>query len=72
MARVLILYYSSYGHLETMANNPSTAARGGSFEAMKVSLPDLLLHGEVTRVYRLTLCRISTCPFAISKMSQAP
>lgn len=40
MARVLVLYYSSYGHIETMANAIATGVRSADMEADVKRVPE--------------------------------
>jgi NAD(P)H dehydrogenase (quinone) len=42
MARVLILYYSSYGHIETMAHAVADGARAGGAEVTVKRVPELV------------------------------
>ncbi len=42
MTKVLILYYSSYGHLETMANAVAEGARAAGAEAVVKRVPELV------------------------------
>src|SRR5882762_10694409 len=42
MAKVLVLYYSSYGHVETMANAVAEGARGGGADAFVKRVPELV------------------------------
>jgi NAD(P)H dehydrogenase (quinone) len=42
MARVLVLYYSSYGHIETMANAVAEGARGAGAEVDVKRVPELV------------------------------
>ncbi|WP_148862135.1 NAD(P)H:quinone oxidoreductase [Marinobacter fonticola] len=40
MAKVLVLYYSSYGHIETMANAVATGVRNANLEADVKRVPE--------------------------------
>lgn len=42
MARILVLYYSSYGHIETMAYAAAEGAREGGAEAVVKRVPELV------------------------------
>ena len=42
MARVLVLYYSAYGHIETMANAVAEGARGAGAEVHVKRVPELV------------------------------
>ncbi|MFT8242577.1 NAD(P)H:quinone oxidoreductase [Roseomonas sp. BN140053] len=42
MAKVLVLYYSMYGHLETMANAVAEGARSAGAEAVVKRVPELM------------------------------
>ncbi len=42
MTRVLVLYYSSYGHLETMADAVAQGARSAGAEAIVKRVPELV------------------------------
>lgn len=42
MARVLVLYYSAYGHIETMANAIAEGARGAGAEVHVKRVPELV------------------------------
>ena len=42
MTKVLVLYYSSYGHLETMADAVAEGARSAGAEAVVKRVPDLV------------------------------
>ena len=42
MAKVLVLYYSSYGHIETMANAVAEGARAGGAEVTVKRVPELV------------------------------
>jgi NAD(P)H dehydrogenase (quinone) len=42
MTKVLVLYYSSYGHVETMANAVAEGARAGGAEATVKRVPELV------------------------------
>ena len=42
MAKVLVLYYSSYGHIETMAYAAAEGAREGGAEAVVKRVPELV------------------------------
>ena len=42
MTKVLVLYYSSYGHIETMANAVADGARGTGAEVDVKRVPDLV------------------------------
>ena len=42
MAKVLVLYYSSYGHIEAMANAVAEGARAGGAEASVKRVPELV------------------------------
>ncbi len=42
MARVLVLYYSTYGHIETMAQAVAEGARGAGAEVDIKRVPDLI------------------------------
>lgn len=42
MTKVLVLYYSSYGHLETMANAVAEGARAAGAEAVVKRVPELV------------------------------
>ena len=42
MAKVLVLYYSTYGHLETMANAVAEGARGAGAEVTVKRVPELM------------------------------
>jgi NAD(P)H dehydrogenase (quinone) len=42
MAKVLVLYYSSYGHIETMAYAVAEGARSGGAEATVKRVPELV------------------------------
>jgi NAD(P)H dehydrogenase (quinone) len=42
MAKVLVLYYSMYGHMETMANAIAEGARGAGAEAVVKRVPELM------------------------------
>ncbi|WP_199555987.1 NAD(P)H:quinone oxidoreductase [Sandaracinobacteroides hominis] len=48
MTKVLVLYYSSYGHLETMAEAVAEGARAGGAEAVVKRVPELV-PAEVAR-----------------------
>jgi NAD(P)H dehydrogenase (quinone) len=40
MPKVLVLYYSSYGHIETMANAVAEGARAAGAEAVVKRVPE--------------------------------
>ena len=42
MAKILILYYSSYGHIETMASAAAEAARAAGADAILKRVPELV------------------------------
>ena len=42
MTKVLVLYYSSYGHIETMANEVAAGAREAGAEAIVKRVPELV------------------------------
>ena len=44
MAKVLVLYYSAYGHIETMANAVAEGARkaGASVDIKRVPVPMMM------------------------------
>ncbi|MBA4265730.1 MAG: NAD(P)H:quinone oxidoreductase, partial [Comamonadaceae bacterium] len=42
MTKVLVLYYSSYGHIETMAEAVAAGARGVGAEATLKRVPELV------------------------------
>jgi menaquinone-dependent protoporphyrinogen IX oxidase len=42
MAKVLVLYYSSYGHIETMASAVAEGARGAGAEVSVKRVPELV------------------------------
>ncbi|HEY9381550.1 MAG TPA: NAD(P)H:quinone oxidoreductase [Burkholderiales bacterium] len=42
MTKVLVLYYSSYGHIETMANEVAAGAREAGAEAVVKRVPELV------------------------------
>src|SRR3977135_1750959 len=42
MTKVLVLYYSSYGHVETMANAVAEGARMGAADAVVTRVPELV------------------------------
>ena len=42
MARVLVLYYSAYGHIEAMANAVAEGARGADAEVDIKRVPELV------------------------------
>jgi len=42
MAKVLVLYYSSYGHMEQMANAAAEGARETGAEAVVKRVPELV------------------------------
>jgi NAD(P)H dehydrogenase (quinone) len=42
MAKILVLYYSSYGHIETMANAAAEGIRAAGHEAVVKRVPELL------------------------------
>jgi NAD(P)H dehydrogenase (quinone) len=42
MARVLVLYYSAYGHIETMANAVAEGAREGGANVDIKRVPELV------------------------------
>ncbi len=42
MAKVLVLYYSSYGHIESMANAVAEGARAGGAEVAVKRVPELV------------------------------
>jgi NAD(P)H dehydrogenase (quinone) len=42
MTKVLVLYYSSYGHIETMANAEAEGARTGGADAVVKRVPELV------------------------------
>ena len=42
MAKVLVLYYSSYGHMEQMANSAAEGVRQASGEAVVKRVPELV------------------------------
>ncbi len=44
MAKVLVLYYSSYGHIETMANAVAEGVREAGAEAIIKRVPELVPH----------------------------
>ena len=44
MAKILILYYSSYGHIETMAGAVAEGVRQAGAEAVVKRVPELVLH----------------------------
>ena len=45
MAKVLVLYYSSYGHIETMAQAVAEGARSGGAEVVIKRVPELVPEG---------------------------
>ena len=50
MAKVLVLYYSSYGHIETMASAIAEGARSaGADVSVKVLLSDVKLKALATQ-----------------------
>ena len=54
MAKVLVLYYSSYGHIETMASAVAEGARAAGAQVDVKRVPDLV-PGEVARASRYKL-----------------
>jgi NAD(P)H dehydrogenase (quinone) len=42
MAKVLVLYYSSYGHMETMANAAAEGAKAGGADVIVKRVPELV------------------------------
>ena len=42
MTKVLVLYYSSYGHIETMANSVAEGARAAGAQAVVKRVPELV------------------------------
>ena len=48
MAKVLVLYYSSYGHVEAMAHAEAEGARAGGAEAVVKRVPELV-PGDVAK-----------------------
>ena len=54
MAKVLVLYYSSYGHIESMANAVAEGARAGGAEVAVKRVPELVPE-EVARNSRFKL-----------------
>lgn len=54
MARVLVLYYSMYGHIETMANAVAEGARGAGAAADIKRVPELMPE-ELARKYGVKL-----------------
>ena len=42
MSRILVLYYSSYGHVETMAHNIAEGVRAAGVEAVVKRVPELV------------------------------
>jgi NAD(P)H dehydrogenase (quinone) len=42
MAKVLVVYYSSYGHVEVMAHAEAEGARAGGAEAVVKRVPELV------------------------------
>jgi len=45
MTKVLVLYYSSYGHIETMANSVAEGARAAGAQAVVKRVPELVPEG---------------------------
>ena len=54
MAKVLVLYYSSYGHIETMASAVAEGARAAGAQVDVKRVPELVA-GEVARASRYKL-----------------
>jgi NAD(P)H dehydrogenase (quinone) len=54
MTKVLVLYYSSYGHLETMADAVAEGARSAGAEAVVKRVPELV-PDEVAKASRFKL-----------------
>ncbi|MBV8235664.1 MAG: NAD(P)H:quinone oxidoreductase [Planctomycetaceae bacterium] len=54
MAKVLVLYYSSYGHIETMASAVAEGARAAGAQVDVKRVPELV-PGEVARASRYKL-----------------
>jgi NAD(P)H dehydrogenase (quinone) len=54
MAKVLVLYYSSYGHIETMANAVAEGARGTGATADVKRVPETV-PDEITRSFHFKL-----------------
>ena len=53
MAKVLVLYYSSYGHMEQMANAAAEGARQTGAEAIVKRVPELVPE-EIARKSRIS------------------
>src|SRR5260370_28038914 len=51
MAKILVLYYSAYGHIETMANAVAEAARGAGAQADIKRVPELVPDGIARKSY---------------------
>lgn len=49
MSKVLVLYYSSYGHIETMATAIAEGVRSASSEAVIKRVPELMPEDEARR-----------------------
>ncbi|MEN5060053.1 NAD(P)H:quinone oxidoreductase [Luteimonas sp. TWI1416] len=49
MPRVLVLYYSAYGHIETMAHAVADGARGAGAEVAVKRVPELVPEGVASR-----------------------
>ncbi len=43
MAKVLVLYYSAYGHIETMANAVAEGAKSAGADVVVKRVPELVL-----------------------------
>ena len=51
MARVLVLYYSAYGHIETMANALAEGARAGGASVDIKRVPELVPEDVARKSY---------------------
>jgi len=51
MAKILVLYYSAYGHIETMANAVAEAAREAGAQADIKRVPELVPDGIARKSY---------------------
>ena len=51
MARVLVLYYSAYGHIETMANAVAEGAREGGASVDIKRVPELVPEDVARKSY---------------------
>ena len=49
MTKILVLYYSSYGHVETMAAAIAEGVRSAGCEAVTKRVPELMSHDAATR-----------------------